>query len=172
MEKDETILPVTDFKNKSEEFLRIINHPFKFSLFLLKNLPSAFFSGVRVVTVTVESCKVKVPYKWFSQNPFRSTYFACLGMAAEMSTGVLALAHVFKSTPKISMLVVHIEGSFFKRATGVTIFSCDDGIKIKSVIAECIYLKTAQTIKTLSTGKNQDGELIAQFYITWSFKSN
>jgi hypothetical protein len=31
-----------------------------------------------------------------SQNPFRSTYFACLSMAAEMSTGALALGIYIK----------------------------------------------------------------------------
>lgn len=52
-----------------------------FNLFLLAKLPAAYFSGVRVLSLDEEECKVKVPYKWFSQNPFKSTYFACLSMA-------------------------------------------------------------------------------------------
>ena len=73
--------------SNSTEFLQLIKHPFKFKLYMLSKLPSAFFSGVRVVHADEYACAVKVPYKWFSQNPFRSTYFACLSMAAEMSTG-------------------------------------------------------------------------------------
>jgi hypothetical protein len=44
--------------------------------------------------------------------------FACLAMAAEMSTGVLAMAHVYKRKPAISMLVVKMEAEYFKKATG------------------------------------------------------
>jgi hypothetical protein len=70
----------------NRKFLELVMHPFKFRLYLLSKLPSAFFSGVRVCYIDEEKCVVTVPYKWFSQNPFKSTYFACLGMAAEMST--------------------------------------------------------------------------------------
>ena len=70
----------------AEKFLQLINNPFKFRLFLLAKLPSAFFSGVRVLVADEKKCVVTVPYKWFSKNPFKSTYFACLSMAAEMST--------------------------------------------------------------------------------------
>ena len=57
--------------------------------FYFQKLPAAFFSGVRIKEVGETKCRVSVPYKWFTQNPFRSTYFACLAMAAEMSTGAL-----------------------------------------------------------------------------------
>ncbi|MBP8765937.1 MAG: thioesterase, partial [Ferruginibacter sp.] len=79
----------------NEKFLRLTIHPFKLLIFLFKNLPSAFFSGVRVQYVDGDKSVVTVPYKWFSRNPFRSTYFACLSMAAEMSTGVLAMGHSY-----------------------------------------------------------------------------
>src|ERR687898_257461 len=108
--------------SNAAKFLRLIDHPIKFRLFLLSKLPSAFFAGVRVLKADEEKCSVKVPYKWFSQNPFRSTYFACLSMAAEMSTGVLAMAHTYKSNPAVSMLVVGLEANYFKKATGLTTF--------------------------------------------------
>lgn len=46
---------------------------------------------------------------------FRSTYFACLAMAAEMSTGALAMAHLYHSDPPVSMLVVKLESEYFKK---------------------------------------------------------
>ncbi|MBP6288168.1 MAG: thioesterase, partial [Ferruginibacter sp.] len=79
-----------------------------------------------------------VPYKWLSQNPFRSTYFACLSMAAEMSTGVLALAHIYKRQPAVSMLVSKVEGTFLKKAIGRTRFTCEDGQIIKQTIEDAI----------------------------------
>ena len=73
-----------------------MKHPVKFRMFLLTKLPSAYFTGVRIKEVDAKKCVTTVPYKWFSKNPFRSTYFASLAMAAEMSTGALALAHLYK----------------------------------------------------------------------------
>jgi hypothetical protein len=151
-------------------FFKLIKHPIKFRLFLLSKLPSAFFSGVRVVDVNEEMCSVKVPYKWFSQNPFKSTYFACLSMAAEMSTGVLALAHIHNRKPSVSMLVQKIEGNFVKKATGVTTFICNDGLAIQNTIEDAVNTGEGKTITATAIGKNQAGEVVAEFFITWSFK--
>src|SRR5262245_15987520 len=108
-------------------FIKLMKHPFKFRMFLLLRLPSAFFCGVRIRAINEKQCVVTVPYKWLSQNPFRSTYFACLSIAAEMSTGALAMAHVYKRHPPVSMLVVKVESEYFKKAVGRTSFVCDDG---------------------------------------------
>ena len=121
-----------------EKFLQLIRHPVKFRMFLFNKLPSAFFSGVRVKTIDEHKAIVTVPYKWFSQNPFRSTYFACLAMAAEMSTGLLGLLHTHKRAPAISMLVVGLEAKYFKKATSVTTFTCEDGTAINNTIEEAI----------------------------------
>src|SRR5215213_9337197 len=125
-------------KSSSAEFFALVNNPFKFRLFLLKNLPAAYFSGVKIELVTEESSTVSVPYKWFTRNPFRCTYFACLSMAAEMSTGILALENIYKRSPKISMLVIGIEGKFYKKATGLTRFVCREGVLIRQTIETAI----------------------------------
>ncbi len=156
--------------NRTDEFLALVRHPIKFRFFMLAKLPSAFFCGVRVRWVTEARCEVSVPYKWLSQNPFRSTYFACLAMAAEMSTGILAMAHVYKRTPSVSMLVLHLEGEFTTKATGKTVFVCEDGALIRQQIEESIATGEGRTVRAKSTGMNNAGEVVATFYITWSFK--
>ncbi len=153
------------------KFLQLINNPFKLRLFLLAKLPSAFFSGVRVLVADEKHCVVSVPYKWFSKNPFRSTYFACLSMAAEMSSGVLALAHEYKRTPPLSMLVLKIQGSFIKKATGRTHFTCEDGLLLKEAIENAIASNSSTTFTAKSYGRNAANELVAEFDITWSFKA-
>lgn len=157
--------------SNSSEFLKLIRHPFKFKLFMLAKLPSAFFCGVRVVDADENSCSVKVPYKWFSQNPFKSTYFACLSMAAEMTTGLLGLMHIHKRQPAVSMLVVKIEGNFMKKATGITIFTCEDGAAIKRTIEDAIFSNEGKIITSKSYGRNAAGEIVAEFAVTWSFKA-
>ena len=151
-------------------FIKLMKHPVKFRMFLLTKLPAAFFAGVRVREVDEKRCRVTVPYKWLSQNPFRSTYFACLSMAAEMSTGSLAMAHLHKINPPVSMLVVKVDSAYFKKATGRTSFVCEDGELFQKAIAETIATGEARQVKAKSIGKNKDGEVVAEFYITWSFK--
>ncbi|MCZ2458035.1 MAG: DUF4442 domain-containing protein [Chitinophagales bacterium] len=151
-------------------FIRLMKHPLKFRLFLLTKLPSAYFSGIRIIEVSEERCAVVVPYKWFSKNPFRSTYFACLSMAAEMSTGALSMLHLYKRQPAVSMLVIKVESEYFKKATGKTIFTCEEGEKIKQAIEEAVRSGSAQTLTVKSVGRNQASEVVAEFLITWSFK--
>jgi len=152
-------------------FAKKMLHPVKFHFFLFSRLPSAYFSGVRVQYIDEFKCEVTVPFKWFSQNPFRSTYFACLSMAAEMSTGALAMGHVYKRIPPVSMLVIKMEGNFLKKATGKTIFTCNDGARIKQQIEEATATGEARTVVATSTGRNEAGEVVAEFFITWSFKA-
>ncbi len=94
-------------------FQSIASSKVRFGFFMLIKLPSAFFSGVRVCSITEQEAVVSVPYKWFSQNPFRSTYFACQAMAAEISTGLRALWHIYKRNPVVSMLVTGLQATFF-----------------------------------------------------------
>ncbi len=149
-------------------FIKTVSSPLRFSLYLLMKLPSAFFSGLRVAHIDEGSCTVTVPYKWFTKNPFRSTYFACLGMAAEMSTGVLAMSHVYKKP--VSMLVIGMEATFSKKATGITRFHCPDGLTISQTIGQAMATGEGQTVKVRSLGTNAAGEAVADFLITWSFK--
>ena len=103
-------------------FFQLANNSFKFRLFLLTQLPAAFIAGIRIQSCDENSCSVAVPFKWLNQNPFRSTYFACLSMAAEMSTGALAMANIYKRKPAMSMLITNVESSYYKKATGKTFF--------------------------------------------------
>jgi hypothetical protein len=89
-------------------------------------------------------------------------------MAAEMSTGVLAMSHVYQKP--VSMLVVGMEATFSKKATGITRFHCPDGLAIGQTIALAISTGEGQTIKVRSLGVNAAGESVADFSITWSFK--
>lgn len=151
--------------------IKLIGHPVRFRLFLLSKLPSAYFSGVRVKEISEQRCIVTVPYKWFSQNPFRSTYFACQSMAAEMSTGALAMVQVYQRKPSVSMLVTKVESEYFKKATGLTSFTCEDGELIGQAVQDSIDSGDGKTVRVHSLGRNEGGETISEFFITWSFKA-
>ena len=151
-------------------FFDLTRSPLKLRLYLLANLPAAFFARLRIKSADANQCTVTVPYRWSTRNPFRSTYFACLSMAAEMSTGILAMAGVYKSNPAVSMLVTGLEAGFTKKATGSTSFQCLDGKAISEAIERAKITGEAQAIKARSLGINAQGETVAEFFITWSFK--
>lgn len=151
----------------TEAFRRRVLSP-GFRFYLLFKLPAAWFSGVKIRELDYNKTTVSIRYSWFSQNPFRSTYFACLAMAAEMSTGLPCLMAIQKRQPSVSMLVVGMESSFYKKAVGVTTFVCNDN---KSIF-ECIERTNSsgsETIVLNSTGYNEAGEKVADFKVTWSF---
>lgn len=151
-------------------FMSMVRNPLKFRFFLLTKIPAAFFSGVNIKSITEDKCIVTVPYKWFSTNPFKSTYFACLAMAAEMSTGALAMAHIYKRVPSVSMLIIDMTAAYYKKATNITTFVCKDGIAIRDAIEEAIASDGTNSITIKSSGTNEAGEIVAEFSFTWSFK--
>lgn len=153
-----------------EKFFQMATHPFKFSLYLMRKLPAAFFSGCKVKEVNREKCTISVPYKWLTTNPFSSTYFASLSMAAELSTGLLAISNIYQSTPRVSMLLTGMEGRFFKKAVGKTFFTCNQGEQITSLINEAIATGEGKAISVTSTGYSEKKEIIAEFSFHWSFK--
>lgn len=155
----------------ASRFIATMRHPIRSRLFMLLKLPAAFFSGVRIQQLTQNRAVVTVPYMWFSQNPFRSTYFACLAMAAEMSTGLLALMQLYRRKPAVSMLVVKLEAHYFKKATGLTRFVCEAGADFERIVDECVRTGESFTYVATAVGRNEAEEVVAEFFITWSFKA-
>lgn len=152
-------------------FQKLANSKFLFRLYLLSKLPMAFIAGIRVNSLTDEKAIVKIKYKWLTQNPFKSMYFACQAMAAEMSTGLLVLNYTYKSNPAISMLIVKNDAEYFKKALGKITFTCEDGNKIKNVIQDLKQNSEGRTIELKSIGKDEKGDIVSVFTFTWSLKA-
>lgn len=150
--------------------MSIFLSPFKFKLFLLKNIPLAYIAGLRIISLTADHASIGVRYGYWTKNPFRSLYFAVLAMAAELSTGILAINKVQSSGKNISMLVVGMEATFLKKGTGKVVFECKDGKAFEQIIAEAIKTGAGQAFTATSIGLNEQGEKIAEFKIKWSFK--
>jgi hypothetical protein len=53
-----------------QNFFNLVNHPFKFRLFLFYKLPAAFFSGIKIKMIDEEKCITSVPYKWLTKILF------------------------------------------------------------------------------------------------------
>ncbi len=144
--------------------------PSKINAFLFLKLPSAFWSGVRVKSISKEQCVATVKHRWFNQNPFKSMYFAVQAMAAELTTGALVMMQIKISGRKISMLVANNNGNFSKKATGRIIFTCIDGLLIEEAVKKTIATGDGQTIWMKSIGVNEKSEQVSEMNFEWSIK--
>lgn len=147
-----------------------MRNPWLMRLYMLGKLPLALIAGVRIRELDRERCVVTIPYGWRTTNPFRSTYFAALSMAAEMSTGALSMAVVQSAPAPVALLIVHLEASFEKKATALTTFTCEDGAKAIAAVAETVRTGEPATARLESVGRMPDGTEVARFAFTWSFK--
>ena len=143
----------------------------KFSFFLISKLPLAYFAGLKLKEIDSQKSIVTAPYNFLNKNPFKSIYFAVLSMAAELSTGILALMHVNKKDKKISMLVIEMQSKFYKKATTKVKFICENGNEISNAIDKAINNDRAEVIITNSKGFDMNGVCVAEFSITWAFKA-
>ncbi len=144
--------------------------PSKINSFLFFKLPAAYITGVRVQSIEEKKATVTVKYKWLSQNPFKSIFWAVQGMASELSTGILVMREIADSGKKISMLVTNMNATFTKKATGKIQFICTDGLLIKDAIQKTIETGEGQTLKMMSEGFNADGISVSKFEYEWSVK--
>ena len=151
-------------------YLKKVNNRFLYSLFLIQKLPIAWISGLKVAGVTKDIAKVNIKFKYLNKNPFKSMYFACQAMAAEMSTGLLALGCLDAQSEKVSMLVLDLNCSFTKKAIGTIQFVCDDGAKVKACIDEAVETGKGVVCVMQSKGFNEAGDCVSTFNITWTFK--
>ncbi len=143
---------------------------YQLNTFLFFKLPSAFWCGVRVKSITRQSCTVTVKHRWINQNPFRSMYFAVQAMAAELSTGALVISKIKESKRDISMLVANNKSNFTKKATGRITFTCTDGDLIEAAIQQTIATGEGQTFWMKSIGVNQKGEQVSEMEFEWSVR--
>jgi hypothetical protein len=144
--------------------------PGQINTFLLFKLPSAFFTGVRVKSITETTCVTTAKHRWINQNPFKSMFWAVQGMAAELSTGALVMSCIKDSSQPISMLVANNKANFSKKARGRIMFTCTDGNLIKNAISNTIASGEGQTCRMKSIGVDQNGDIVSTFEFEWTVK--
>jgi hypothetical protein len=140
------------------------------ALFMFFRLPAAWWSGVRVISLDEKVCQVTIREKWFNRNPFRSVYFACLAMAAEMASGFPAFYYLRQKQYRVSMLVIRIEAEFSKKAKGKISFSCQQIEDIHKTIESTVATGQPAQMDCISIGSDATGEEVAKFTVRWSYK--
>ena len=91
-------------------------------------------------------------------------------MAAELSTGAIALLAAEGRQPSVAKIITSMKADFVKKATGITTFTCSNWLEFEKAVGRAIETGEPQTATGESTGLNSDGETVAIFEFTWSFK--
>ena len=157
--------------NKEQRLLSTrINNKLLFKLFSITKLPLVFLTGLKVLKLNEDERVTSVRLKYLNKNPFRSTYFAVLSMAAELSTGTYALLAAAGQSPSVALIITSMKADFIKKATGRTTFTCTEGSKLLAAVEKTIKSKDAQPQTVSTIGRDESGEVIAVFEFTWSFK--
>ena len=142
----------------------------KFNLYTFFNLPSAWWSGVRVTSFDDNLAEVSVRHRWVNQNPFGSIFWAVQGMAAELSTAIFVMRAIKKTGLPVSMLVLNNNATFKKKARGLIKFHCIQGMEVSQVIENAISEGKAKKITLKSIGKDMSGDVVSAFEFEWTIK--
>jgi len=153
-----------------DKIRKMATNPLKMKLYMMKKLPMGALAGLKVTEMDSEHAVVTVPYKRLNKNPFRSMYFAVQSMAAELSSGILALALVMDAPKPVSMLVLKMQAAFTKKARTKIRFECLDGTKIAQTIAESLKTGEGKTVEVQSVGYDTNNDEVARFTFVWTFK--
>lgn len=154
-----------------QEYRKRVSNPFLFKLGLMKDLPLASMIGVKLTKLDEVESNLTVSYKFLNKNPFKTTYWAVLGMSAEMASGLLLLMYTHKLKPSVSTFVIGCEAKFVKRALGTTTFKCVQGHEIAEKIKRTCETFAPEEIKCITNAYDENGELVAEFIFTWGIKA-
>jgi len=155
-------------KPEALAYQKKMSNPLYFWFGMLVKLPSAVFWKFRIKELDAKKCVVTIPYSWRTQNPFKSIYFAAMAGAGELSTGALCQLAI-SGLGKFSLLVVDFRAEYFKKANQKITFTCEQGQELFDII-ESLKPRDTGKLTMISSGKNPQGEEVARFYVTWSFK--
>lgn len=154
-----------------EKTLQFFNSPWRIKFFYLTQLPTMWFYGVRVKSVSPERTEVTIRFNWRTKNPFRSIYAGALFSAGELTTGLLAFLPIASEPEKVSMLCAAADVQYLKKAVGLITYTCEDGAAIQATVQKAKETMEGQTVRSTAVAKNEQGDVVATLSFVWTFKA-
>jgi len=126
-----------------------------------------------VESLNDRSAVVRIPLNYWTRNHLKSMYFGTLAIGADCAGGLLAMHLIRKSGKKLSIVFKDFRADFLKRPEADVHFTCEDGSKIRKMIAQAVKTKKRvnQPVRiTATTPKISGKEPVAVFDLTLSLK--
>ena len=151
---------------------------FKANLFLkaygLFKIPLLSFVNPKCVELTPTRSVIKIKLGRRSQNHLKVMYFGALGIGAELSIAITAVASIYESGEKIDFIFKDFKADFHKRCDGDVHFICDEADKVRALIekAKTTTERLEGTYKAYSTVPSKSKtEKVATYELTLSVKN-
>jgi hypothetical protein len=154
-----------------QKTFRLLKGPIKSFVGQFVSMPLGSFAGLRITDVNSNRCVVTLPGGWRTQNPFKSTYWAAQGMAAEMASGVIPMAYVRAADVPIRMILAGVSGDFIKMCKSHSTFTCDVGDLVESAMRKTLQSGQSVTCELKSTGYDAMGDVVSDWTFLWSFRA-
>jgi len=158
------------FEGRAEQMRRRLGGGLGFRLYLLARVPLAFAAGLRLERLDEEACETSLPGGWRTRNPFGSTYFAALAMAAEAASGAPAIALASGAPASVAVILREVHAVFTRRVVGRARFAFRDLAGLKAAVDRAAESDDSVPYAAEVLGRGPDGEPAAEFRVVWSFK--
>jgi hypothetical protein len=145
-------------------------HPILFFIYMLFRMPLGAFAGLRCQHIDELVCEVSLASGWRTWNPFRSTYWAAQGMAAELATAVGPVSYARSLDVSMQTLVKSCSGQFHRQAKSRLHFRCEDLGILKEGIEKAVQTNEAVAVTSNVTGRDIHGEVVSTWQFEWHFK--
>ena len=125
-------------------------------------------SGMYIERLTEEECRVILKDRFWIHNPFGSIFWAVMGMAGELSTG--ALVYSWCSGNNIKFILIHMEATYFKKASGKSSYFCPSGQEVLRSVELLKNPGDKSLVVMPVIALDQADQKVAEFQFTWSLK--
>ena len=91
-------------------------------------------------------------------------------MAAELSTAAPAMLALKGMDADVALIITDLKAEFAKKAQTTIAFTCTDFNAFATALAQLKAPGDNTQVTAKTIGKNAQGDVVATFYFTWSFK--
>jgi acyl-coenzyme A thioesterase PaaI-like protein len=136
----------------------------------LFKIPLIGFVRPRLIELSDEKVAVKIKFRRRTKNHLSSMYFGALAVGADVAGGIHAFYFSEKMNKKVSFAFKSMHAEYLKRAETDVIFECNEGAKIKSIMAESSEKQIRINQRVRVQAKNLSNEIVATFDMEISVK--
>jgi hypothetical protein len=151
---------------------------FKANFFLkaygLLKIPLLAFVNPKCVEISPTRSVIKIKLRRRTKNHLNVMYFGALGIGAELSIAITAVASIYESGQKIDFIFKDFKADFLKRCDGDVNFICDEADKVRALIEKVKNSseRLEGTFKAYSTVPSKsETEKVATYELTLSVKN-
>ena len=133
-------------------------------------IPMIGYVSPSLIELDDQKATIKIKLRRRTKNHLKSMYFGALAVGADIAGGIHAFYYAEKSKAKISFAFKDMKAEFFKRAETHVLFTTKDGLIIKEAMDKAIEEQTRINQAVCIKAFNTNGEQVAEFVLTASFK--